>query len=419
MQTILHYLKTQLEQHHDAVEAWFHETFRRTPPFLYSSVDIRYAGYKIAPVDTNVFPGGFNNLMMIGTAHASQATADFLQQYHPSARSILLIPENHTRNTLYLDNIYVLSNIIRDAGYDVILGLLPDATEQLTTSANSQIMLESAHYGSLTFEPLHKENGVLITASGKQADLIVINNDFTSGAPELLKQLKQPITPPVGMGWYRRRKTSHFNAYNTLNKQLCELLQIDPWLTSTEFHRCGIINFKQKEGIECLANGIDKVIYRIQKKYDQYGIKDEPYVFIKSDRGTYGMGIMTAKSGLEIFNMNKDIRNKMNTIKGGTANTEVIIQEGVPTIDQKDGDTAERMVYLIGRTAVGCLYRINQEKDQYSNLNARGMRFHAEKPHIVSDESLPTYSECSVTSLIAKLASRAASWECYEEAYEI
>jgi glutamate--cysteine ligase len=29
---------------------------------LFGSVDLRNAGFKLAPVDTNLFPGGFNNL---------------------------------------------------------------------------------------------------------------------------------------------------------------------------------------------------------------------------------------------------------------------------------------------------------------------------------------------------------------------
>ena len=31
-------------------------------PAFYGSVDLRNAGYKLAPVDMNLFPGGFNNL---------------------------------------------------------------------------------------------------------------------------------------------------------------------------------------------------------------------------------------------------------------------------------------------------------------------------------------------------------------------
>jgi len=45
-----------------AIERWFRlEWMEHTPPF-YSSVDIRNAGFKLAPVDTNLYPGGWNNL---------------------------------------------------------------------------------------------------------------------------------------------------------------------------------------------------------------------------------------------------------------------------------------------------------------------------------------------------------------------
>ena len=40
-----------------AIERWFRlEWMEHTPPF-YSSVDLRNAGFKLAPVDTNLFPG--------------------------------------------------------------------------------------------------------------------------------------------------------------------------------------------------------------------------------------------------------------------------------------------------------------------------------------------------------------------------
>ena len=45
-----------------AIERWFRlEWMEHTPPF-YSSVDVRNAGFKLAPVDTNLFPDGWNNL---------------------------------------------------------------------------------------------------------------------------------------------------------------------------------------------------------------------------------------------------------------------------------------------------------------------------------------------------------------------
>ena len=45
-----------------AIERWFRLQWQdHTPPF-YGSVDLRNAGFKLAPVDMNLFPGGLNNL---------------------------------------------------------------------------------------------------------------------------------------------------------------------------------------------------------------------------------------------------------------------------------------------------------------------------------------------------------------------
>ena len=38
------------------IEAWFRSQWRKTPAPLYVSVDLRNAGYKIAPVDTKPVP---------------------------------------------------------------------------------------------------------------------------------------------------------------------------------------------------------------------------------------------------------------------------------------------------------------------------------------------------------------------------
>ena len=45
-----------------AIERWFRlEWMEHTPPF-YCAVDVRNAGFKLAPVDTNLFPDGWNVL---------------------------------------------------------------------------------------------------------------------------------------------------------------------------------------------------------------------------------------------------------------------------------------------------------------------------------------------------------------------
>ena len=111
------------------IERWFRLEWQdHTPPF-YGSVDLRNAGFKLAPVDTNLFPGGFNNLSEAMLPLAVQAAMVAIDKYCPDARNLLLIPENHTRNTFYLENVARLLAILRQTGLNVRLGSLnPEIT---------------------------------------------------------------------------------------------------------------------------------------------------------------------------------------------------------------------------------------------------------------------------------------------------
>ena len=76
-------------------------------PF-YSSVDLRNAGFKLAPVDLNLFPGGFNNLNPEFLPLCVHAAMSAVQKICPDSRRFMLVPENHTRNLHYLQNVAVL-----------------------------------------------------------------------------------------------------------------------------------------------------------------------------------------------------------------------------------------------------------------------------------------------------------------------
>ena len=396
-----------VENRKDEIEKWFESTFANTPPFFYNSVDLRNSGYKIAPVDTNLFPAGFNNLNEGERERAIKVTDDFFKKHYPDAQNILLIAEDHTRNLYYLENLAILSNIISKTGRNLVLTNFATATSGETTEFTS-------HSGKpVKFTPIVKHNGKVMTFEGFIPDIVIVNNDLTSGAPDIITDIEQPVSPPVGFGWYQRRKTSHFDTYNNLARDFCYKFNIDPWLITTYFEHCGVVNFKERKGIECVALNVDKTLAKIQAKYDEYGIKEQPYVFIKSDRGTYGMGIMTARSGDELFDMNKDVRKKMNAIKGGNINTEVIIQEGVPTVDTVDNNPAEPMIYLIGSQPVGCIYRLNTKKSSYENLNASGMQFTS-----ISEQN-GGKKICNTVGLISRLAAYSSAWECYSESYSI
>jgi glutamate--cysteine ligase len=145
-----------------------------TPPF-YTSVDVRNAGFKLAPVDTNLFPGGWNNLTPEMLPLAVQAAMAAIEKICPEARNLLLIPENHTRNTFYLTNVARLVQIFHQAGLNVRLGSLDESIK-----APSQIELPDG--SALTVEPLVRNRGRL---GLKDFDpcTILLNNDLSAGLP--------------------------------------------------------------------------------------------------------------------------------------------------------------------------------------------------------------------------------------------
>ena len=59
------------------IETWIKTKELKDTP-LYSSIDIRNSGFKISPIDTNLFPSGFNNISKQGLQKATQY---FLQYF--------------------------------------------------------------------------------------------------------------------------------------------------------------------------------------------------------------------------------------------------------------------------------------------------------------------------------------------------
>ena len=149
---------------------------------------------------------------------------------------------------------------------------------------------------------------------------------------------------------------------------MSEIIDVDPWLFNPLFKNCGELNFLKREGEDCLADFVNTLIQEIQVKYDQYNIDKKPFVIIKADAGTYGMGVMTVHSGADIYELNRKQRNKMSSLKEGKKITKVIVQEGVYTFETW-GDNqapAEPVVYMIDRFVVGGFYRVHAKRKSSS-----------------------------------------------------
>ena len=394
-----------------AIERWFRlEWMEHTPP-IYTSVDIRNAGFKLAPVDTNLFPGGWNNLTTAMLPLAVQAAQAAIEKICPEAKNLLIIPENHTRNTFYLTNVLQLQRIFSTAGLNVRVGSINPEIKDVTpiTLPNGEtIVLEPVvrskrRLGLKDFDPC----------------TILLNNDLSAGAPGILEELhEQFLLPPLHAGWSVRRKSTHFQSYEEVAKRFGKMLGIDPWLINPMFNQCGEVNFAEGTGMECLRSNVDALLTKIKRKYKEYGINEKPFVVVKADNGTYGMGIMTVRDVSDLDQLNRKTRNKMSVIKDGQEVSDVIIQEGVLTHERINDAVAEPVVYMMDRYVVGGFYRVHAERGIDENLNAPGASFvplafdesaHLPQPGVKPGASVP--NRFYMYGVIARLAMLAASYE--------
>lgn len=350
------------------IEAWFRRQWSEHKPPFYGSVDIRNAGYKMASIDMNLFPGGFNNLNPNFIQLAAHAAQDAVERSCPQAKSVLIVPENHTRNTFYLQNVLALSNILRSAGFEVRLGSLnPEITEptEFETALGDKILLE----------PLLRTRERVHLADGFSPCLVLLNNDLSGGIPEILQGIAQTVLPPLHGGWTTRRKTAHFAAYNRVAAEFAELIGVDEWQINPYFEQISGLNFQEHEGEDALAEAVERMLAKIQAKYDEKGIPDKPFVIVKADAGTYGMGVMSVKSAEEVRSLNRKNRNKMAKIKEGLEVSEVIVQEGIYTYETLNGAVSEPVVYMMDRFVIGGFFRVHEGRANDENLNAGGMVF--------------------------------------------
>ena len=353
-----------------AIERWFRlEWMEHTPPF-YSAVDIRNAGFKLAPVDTNLFPDGWHNLTPVMLPLAVQAAMAAIEKICPEARNLLLIPKNNANSSFYLSNVAQLQRIFHMAGLNVRVGSIDPDIKKATT-------IELPNGDVITLEPVQRKKGGGRGRLGlKDFDpcTILLNNDLSAGAPGILEDIhEQYLLPPLHAGWSVRRKSTHFKSYEEVAKRFGKLIGVDPWLINPMFEKCDEVDLAHAEGVDCVRSNVETLLNKIRKKYKEYGIHEKPFVVVKPDNSSNnGMGIMTVRDARDIDVLLERARIADSDV--GIAK-DLIIQEGVLTNERMNDAVAEPVVYMMDRYVVGGFYRIHAKRGIDENLNAPGSSF--------------------------------------------
>jgi glutamate--cysteine ligase len=397
-------LHKQTMENMDSICKWFAEKTAELGHPIYSSYDIRDAGYKISNVDANIFPAGFNNICPTDKESAAPLMESFItRHYGEKVKNILLVTEEHTNNAFYWENVFTIRNLIEAGGRTVKVAIpqpLPEPLK-LTSSAGNEVEVHSALMdGPLlkTFKP----------------DLIISNNDFSVAYEEWAATVADfPMNPPRELGWYQRKKSTYFKYYNQLVEEFSKIAKIDPFLMRVETELFEHFDINDEESRKTLAGKVDAMLERLRVDYKNRGVKQEPFLFVKNNAGTYGLAVVRVGSGAEVLDWTYKSRKKMKAAKGGRDVEEVIIQEGIPSIVEADGASAEPVIYMIGCELAGGFLRTHSEKNSTESLNSPGAVY---KRLCVSDLAIntPGCPQENVYGWTAKLGLLAIAHEAKE-----
>ncbi len=358
-------LHQQIVRNLPRVQDWFGSYREEVDLPFYSSYDIRDSGHKVANVDANIYPAGFNNICPTDRESAPPLVRFYLDRHYGTGavKKLMLITEEHTNNAYYWENVASLVEILRGAELEVCVAIprLQQERAVMMTASGRSVDVVSA-----TID----RSG--LKCSCFKPDLIVSNNDFSEFYPEWGELNEMRLNPPRELGWWQRKKSNYFLHYNKLSVEFAKLLDVDPWTLTVETELFEDFDMANDSSRAALAQRVQLMLDRLRAEYARRGISDEPVVFVKNNAGTYGLAVMRVASAEDILNLNYKTRKKMKAAKGGRDVEEVIIQEGIPSIVQADGITAEPTLYLFGCQLAGGFLRSHSEKSPTESLNSPG-----------------------------------------------
>lgn len=380
------------------IEDWLRSLEREVPLFM--SADIRNAGFKIASIDANLYPAGFNNLHESFHPLAIKQLTTALQHrgVTPGSR-LLLIGEEHTRNLFYLENLFVLQTLLIRAGFGVTTTTAYELEGEIYQNGIAALTTAKGN-------PIHLLNPTQIKSLDYAA--IVMNHDSSSGTPEWIQMAPIPVLPTWRAGWHTRSKARHFEHYRALMTELGGIIDVDPWfLVPLDAHIKGVDINDDSSRAE-IASKAEQLLAQIQARYNEHNNKEKPFVFLKSDHGTYGMAMLSFDAASEITTINRKEKNKLFKGKSAVVVRDYLLQEGVPTV-QRDGIfSAEQVVMLANNQFIGYFSRVNELKDARTSLNSTGMFF---RQHTLAECDTP---EIAIATLVTRIAGIALQREIEE-----
>lgn len=391
-----------------AIERWFRlEWMEHTPPF-YTSVDVRNAGFKLAPLNANLFPSAWHNLSPEVLPLAVQAAMAAIEKICPEARNLLIVSDSNVHSTFYLSNLAQLQQIFHMAGLNVRIG-------SISPEVKTSTPIELPDGRTFNIEPVTRANGRIGVAHFDPCT-ILLNNDLHTGVPGILEDLhQQHLLPPLHASATIRRKSNLYKAYEELAKRFGKLIGIDPWLINPMLEHLNGVDTAAEHDIVTLADATDAMLSKIKRRYKEFGIKEKPFVVVKLEHGRQGSGTMTVQDPKQLAST---LQRTMSKQSGVSSVQDILIQEGVLTHERMHDAVAEPVVYLMDRYVVGGFYRVHAHSGVQDDVKLTDSTYvplaFAETTRLPQPGTRPGVSAPNrfyMYGVIARLASLAASYE--------
>ncbi len=351
------------------ISGWFEKHLKRIPvPFL-ACVVIKDSGFKITVTGVNFFPLGLNHVAKADLRNAPQLIKKYFKKYHSDIeklKKILVLATTRHPNPFYYEHLFTVVQILKKSHLKVELGTLEplDAPSKIKTPSKK----------TLKIFPVTIEMD-RIRVGKFDPDFVLLTDPFTPELTLKLTNLRQPMNPPHKLLSFMHKRSEVLNIFNTLAKDFSDLIGIDPWLISTQFHVDTHVNFEEKSGVEKIANSTHLLLQNLEQKYREYKINQRPSVQIVNNMGTYGMGMLSIQSTKELSDLYFKKKAKKLNGKSQSVINEVLIQEAVPARPLFNRFVGETVIYLLGNEIVGGYIRNYTDKTAKNILSSREFLF--------------------------------------------
>ena len=351
------------------ISGWFEKHLKRIPvPFL-ASVVIKDSGFKTTISGINFFPLGLNHIAKADLRNTPQLVKKYFKKYHSDIeklKKILVLATVRHSNPFYYEHLFTLVQILKKSSLKVELGTLEmlDVPSKIKTPSKKTlkifpVTIESDRIRIGKFDP----------------DFVLLTDPFTSDLTLKLANLRQSMNPPYKVLSFMHKRSDSLNIFNTLAKDFSDLIGIDPWLISTQFHVDTHVNFEEKSGVEKVANSTNILLQNLEQKYREYKVIQRPSVQIVNNSGTYGMGMLSIQSTKELSELYFKKKAKRTNGKSQSVINEVLIQESVPVRPLFNKFVGETVIYLLGNEISGGYIKTYTDKTAKNVLSSRELLF--------------------------------------------